>query len=196
MSTTSDPLGGTSGRVDFFDVVNERRSVRSYLPDMPGDDVIKKVLEAGMAAPSAGNRQPWEFIVVQKDRELKEAITNTTYRGNSWQNRQTQAWLLEAPLLIIVCGVPQRCASRYGWDHAQKLLLQDTAAAIENMLLAATALGLASCWVGGFDMVALTNLLHLPEFVPPLAILPLGYASRPHARPAKLEPDSLVRAWL
>jgi nitroreductase len=182
--------------VDFFDVVNERRSVRSYLPDMPADSLIQQVLEAGMAAPSAGNRQPWEFIVVQKDNELKRAIAGVTFRGNSWQNRQTQEWLLEAPVLIIVCGVPERSAARYGWDGAQKLLLQDTGAAIENMLLAATALGLASCWVGGFDMVALISLLHLPEFVPPIAILPLGYAARPHAKPAKLDHESLIRAWL
>jgi nitroreductase len=178
--------------VEFFDVVRERRSVRSYLPDMPADSQIRQVLEAGMAAPSAGNRQPWEFIVVQKDNELKRAIAGVTFRGNSWQNRQSQEWLLEAPILIIVCGVPQRSAARYGWDNTQKLLLQDTAAAIENMLLAATALGLASCWVGGFDMVALINLLHLP----PLAILPLGFAAKPQTKPAKLEPDSLIRAWL
>jgi len=182
--------------MDFFDVVNARRSVRAYLPDMPSNEQIKKVLEAGMAAPSAGNRQPWEFIVVQKDQELKEAIVKTTYRGNSWLNGQTQSWLLEAPVLIIVCGVPQRSAARYGWEHTSKLIYQDTAAAIENMLLAATALGLASCWVGGYDMVALSALLKLPEFVPPLAILPLGYAARPQAKPAKLDPDSLIRAWL
>jgi len=181
--------------MDFFDVVAARRSVRSYKPDMPADDLINKVLQAGMMAPTAGNKQPWEFIVIQKDQTLKEAIVKTTYRGNSWLNGQPQAWLLEAPLLIVVCGNVQRCAARYGWEHASKLLYQDTAAAIENMLLAATALGLASCWIGGYDMVALMNLLKLPELIPPLAILPLGYAAQPANTPAKLEPSTLIRAW-
>src|SRR5512137_2229822 len=152
--------------MDFFDVIAARRSVRTYLPDMPSDSDIRKVLEAGMAAPSAGNRQPWEFIVVEKDRALQEAIVKTTYRGNSWLTGQPQSWLLEAPVLIVVCGVPQRSAARYGWEHTSKLIYQDTSAAIENMLLAATALGLASCWIGGYDMVALSAALHLPELTP------------------------------
>jgi nitroreductase len=182
--------------MDFFDVVRARRSVRSYLPDPPAESLIRQVLEAGMLAPSAGNRQPWEFIIVRDDQELKKAIVQTTYRGNSWQNGLHQDWLLQAPVLIVVCGNVERSAARYGWEHAHKILYQDTAACIENMLLAATALGLASCWIGGYDMVALMNLLKLPPMVPPVGFLPLGYAAAQPTMPAKLEPASLIRAWM
>lgn len=182
--------------MDFFDVVRTRRSVRSYRADPVDDELIRQVLQAGMAAPSAGNRQPWEFIVIREDRALKEAIANVTYRGNSFITGEHQTWLTQAPVLIVICANVQRSAARYGWEHAYKIVLQDIAAAVENMLLAATALGLASCWVAGFDQVALAALLNVPELVPPIAILPLGYATAMPTPPPKLDPKELVRAWL
>lgn len=182
--------------MEFFDVVRARRSVRAYQPTVPAEDLIRQVLAAGMLAPSAGNRQPWEFIIVRDDLALKNAIVDTTYRGNSWANGLHQEWLRQAPVLIVVCANIERSAARYGWEHATKLVYQDTAACIENMLLAATALGLASCWVGGYDTVALSNALKLPPLVPPIGFLPLGYEAGKQPTPNKLAPESLIRAWL
>ncbi len=182
--------------MDFFEVIQARRSVRKYRPDPVDTKLVDKVLQAGIMAPSAGNRQPWEFIVVERDAALKQAITQTTYRGNSWAGGAHQDWLAQAPVLIVVCADVQRSMSRYGWQHSQKLIVEDIAAAVENMLLAATALGLASCWVGGFDPVALSTALELPELITPLAVLPLGYAAQPAVAPARRSLDDVVRARL
>lgn len=181
---------------DFFAVVQARRSVRKYRPDPVTPELVDRVLQAGIMAPSAGNRQPWEIVVVERDADLKQAIVRTTYRGNSWAGGSHQDWLAEAPVLIVVCADVQRSMSRYGWQHSQKLIIEDIAAAVENMLLAATALGLASCWIGGFDPVALSTALQLPETVAPLAVLPLGYAAAEVTSPPKRSLSDVVRARL
>ncbi len=180
--------------MDFWDVLRSRRSVRSYRPDPVPAGMVDRVLEAGILAPSAGNRQPWEFVVVQEDAALKQEIVNTTYRGNSWRNGQTQAWLLEAPVLIVVCANVPRTVSRYGWETGHRLIREDISAAVENMLLAAVALGLGSCWIGGFDPVALSAALALPEMLAPLAVLPLGYPAAAPPGPPKLALDAVVHA--
>ena len=182
--------------MDFFDVVEARRSVRKYRPDPVATELVDRVLRAGIMAPSAGNRQPWEFVVVERDAALKQAIVHTTFRGNSWAGGNHQDWLAEAPVLIVVCVDVQRSMSRYGWQQSQKLIIEDSAAAVENMLLAAVALGLASCWIGGFDPVALSTALQLPEMLAPLAVLPLGYAVQEATAPPKRSLDEVIRARL
>jgi nitroreductase len=180
--------------MEFFEVLRARRSVRSYRSDVPDAALVDKVLEAGIMAPSAGNRQPWEFVIIQADMALKQALVNTTHRGNSWLNGQHQDWIAEAPVLIVVCADVQRSVARYGWDTGYKLVREDISAAVENMLLAAVALGLASCWIGGFDPVAVSALLKLPELVAPIAMLPLGYAGTEAVAPPKRPLDEVVRA--
>jgi nitroreductase len=181
---------------DFFDVLRARRSVRSYTDQIPDEAQLALFLEAGIQAPSAGNMQPWEFVVVQANQDLKTAIVNTTYAGNSHEDGKPQGWLSQPPILVVVCGNIKRSAARYGWDAAQRLAYQDISAAIENMLLAATAMDLGSCWIGGFSETALTELLDLPTGVVPIAILPLGYPARVSPAPPRLEIDDVVRARL
>ena len=182
--------------MDFFDVIKARRSVRHYTPAAVDPALVDQVIEAGILAPSAGNRQPWEFVVIEHDAALKQAVVDTTFRGNSWTHGQSQDWLLEAPVLLVVCADVVRSVSRYGWQQSQKLIVEDIAAAVENMLLAATALGLSSCWIGGFDAVALSACLGLPELVAPIAILPLGYGAQAPTSPAKRTLAEVVRARL
>ena len=179
---------------DFFEVLQARRSVRSFLPKAPDQALLRQVLQAGTWAPTAGNMQPWEFIIVQRDQALKEAIVNTTYVGNSPKDGRPQRWILQAPVLIIVCCNLKRTAARYGWEAAQRLVYQDVSAAVENMLLTITALGLGSCWVGGFDINALKVLLQLPKHIEPMAILPVGYPAKVPSPPPRLSLDEIVRA--
>jgi nitroreductase len=182
--------------MDFFDVVRARRSVRHYRPDPIDPALVDQVLEAGILAPTAGNRQPWTFVVIERDAALKQGVVRTTFRGNSWLSGKAQEWLLEAPVLIVVCAEVERSISRYGWRQAQELITEDVSAAVENMLLAAVALGLGSCWIGGFDPVALGSCLDLPPLVSPIAILPLGFAAVPANALAKRALAEVIRARL
>jgi nitroreductase len=140
----------------------ERRSIRKYTGEDISDESIKELLKAAMAAPSAGNQQPWDFIVV-KDRTVLNEIPKV---------HQYAQMLREAPLAIIVCGSLDREKHKGYW-------MQDCAAAIENMLIEAQFLGLGAVWLGVYpreDRVAgIKKLLEIPENVMPLAVISIGY---------------------
>lgn len=147
-----------------LDPIFARRSVRKYEPDAIDDSEVRDLLEAAMAAPSAVVKDPWDFIVV-RDRVSLARIADALPNGKM---------LAEAALGIVVCGDPRRA-------HDQQLsyLLQDCSAAIENLLLAATALGLGTCWLGVHPrenrMTQLRELLNIPEEILPVAVIALGH---------------------
>jgi nitroreductase len=152
------------GAVDLLEAIRKRRSVRKYAGDLVTDDEVSAVLEAAITAPSAGNAQPWRFIVV-RDQGTREKLVPAALG---------QKFLSQAPVVIVVCADLVRARRAYG-DRGEGLYcLQDTAAAIQNMLLAATAHGLGTCWVGAFDERAVAELLHLATGLRPVALIPLG----------------------
>lgn len=140
----------------------ERRSIRKYTGKDVSDESIKELLKAAMSAPSAGNQQPWDFIVV-KDRTVLNEIPKV---------HPYAQMLKEAPVAIIVCGVLEREKHVGYW-------MQDCAAAIENILIEAQFLGLGSVWLGVYpreDRVdGLKKLFEIPENVIPLAVISIGY---------------------
>jgi nitroreductase len=150
-----------------LDAIYRRRSIRRYVEDREVErEKIVELLRAGMAAPSACNIQPWEFVVVTDKpgvAAIKKAIPD-----NGGYN---------APAVIVVCG----SADFIPWqgDHGEA----DCCAAIENMLIAATALGLGSVWIGGFDRGAIAGLLGIPDNVRPIGIAYFGYPAE-HKEPA------------
>jgi nitroreductase len=150
----------------FWELVRRRYSVREYDPDadVPPEQ-IRSILEAAIEAPSAGNCQPWHFVVV-RDLDLREALAKAAYG---------QGFLAQAPVVIVVCCDPARSAMRYGRRGIGLYSLQDTAAATEHILLAATALGLGSCWVGAFDEAAAARALSLPKHLRPVALVSIGH---------------------
>lgn len=150
--------------MELFEAIRGRRSIRSYgRGDFPEDD-LKAILEAAICAPSAGNLQPWEFVIV-KDNERKRALAEAAYG---------QDFITEAPVVIVVCANRTRSASRYKERGRSLYSIQDTAAAIQNILLAAYALGYGSCWVGAFDEEKAARIVHTPPEVRPVAIIPVG----------------------
>jgi len=152
--------------VDFWDVIRRRRSVRAYEPGRPVPrEVIHRLLEAAIHAPSAGNRQPWHFIVVY-DGVVKEKLVSAAYG---------QGFVAQAPVVVVVCADAGRSAARYGGRGRDLYCLQDTAAATENLLLAAVAERLGACWVGAFDEGAAASALGLAPHLRPVALVPLGY---------------------
>lgn len=165
--------------MDIFEIFKLRRSIRAFTEEDVSDEQIEKILEAARWAPSAGNIQPWEFIVVRRPdikRDLARAALNQTF-------------IEEAPVVIVACANEIRSGRIYGSRGVNLYCIQDTAAAIENMLLAACALGLGACWVGAFDEEAARKILRIPRGVRPVAMIPVGYPaekpSPPRKRPLK-----------
>jgi nitroreductase len=143
---------------EIIGAIYARRSVRRYEPERPVErEKIVELLKAAMAAPSACNIQPWEFVVATEAETLKRL------RDAAGENGP-----YGAPAIIAVCGDD----SRIPWkDHGAF----DCAAAAQNMMLAAPSLGLGTVVVGGFDKAAVKALLSIPEGVEPVCLLYLGY---------------------
>ena len=146
----------------------ERRFSCRIFDTAPLDrETIEAVLDAARWAPNGGNLQPWRFVVVS-DPKRRRAIAGAAYG---------QTFLAQAPAVIVVCAVPDESATKYGPRGRELYCLQDTAAAAENILLAATDRGLGSCWVGAFDERTTARALELPRSWRPVAIIALGPAA-------------------
>lgn len=150
--------------MELVEAIKKRRSIRRFKPDAVNEITIKKIIELGNLAPSAGNLQPRDFVVV-KDREVRFALA---------QAALNQTFVYDAPVVIVVCANLKRTES-YGNRGKDLYCIQDSAAAIENMLLVIVDSGLASCWVGAFNEKKVADILGLPGHVRPVALLPIGY---------------------
>ncbi len=150
----------------------ERVSIRRFRSDDIDDDTLKLILEAGNAAPSAGNLQARDFVVVRSE-EKKLKLAKAALK---------QMFIAEAPIVVVVCANYPRSVRVYG-QRGKLYAEQDATAAVENILLAVTALGLGAVWVGAFDEEEVAEILDLPEYVRPIAIIPIGYpAEKPRRR--------------
>lgn len=171
--------------MEFADVIRKRRSVRHFNSKLDVSDAdVRALLDAAVAAPTAGNIQPWRFTVV-RTLEARERLAGVL----------RQRWATAAPVVLVVSVDPRPCAARYG-DRGEFLYaLQDTAAAVENILLTAVDLGLASCWIGAFDEDAVRDALGITAPITPVAILPVGYSAESAGRPARRPLDEVTN-WL
>jgi nitroreductase len=147
----------------------QRYSCRRFLDTPLPAGALESVLEAARWAPSAGNLQPWRFHVTAC-KAVQRALAEAAFG---------QEFLMEAPVVIAVCALPERCAKKYGERGRSLYCLQDTAAAVQNILLEAARLGLGSCWVGAFQESAASLALNLPAGERPVALVPLGYPGEP-----------------
>ena len=154
--------------MDVFEAIQKRKSIRRYKEKPIPEELIEKILDAGKKAPSAGNIHPEIFVVV-KEQEVKEKIASAALN---------QTFITKSPTVIVVCADVEKSERYYGMRGRNLYCIQDTAAAIENMLLLAAALGIGSCWVGAYDEHKISGILNLPENVRPLAIIPFGYPGR------------------
>lgn len=152
--------------MDFEEAVKKRQAVREYLDKPVSDDLIEKMLSLANLSPSAGNLQARRVIIV-KDLELRKKLKATC----SGLGRFT----VEPPVIFVICGVPEESAQQYGDRGRNLYALQDATIFAAYFQLAATSLGLASCWVGSFDEKEVSQMLDLPEDLVPAAIIPVGY---------------------
>lgn len=168
---------------DVIAAIIERRSVRRFTDEEVPMATVGRILDAACHAPSAGNLQPWEFYVV-KNREMREKLAVAALN---------QEFVATAPVVIVVCALPELSARRYGDRGRYLYAIQDTAAAVQNILLAAHGYGLATCWVGAFDEEKVVRLLQLPPGRRPVALIPLGYAAEEkHVAPARRSWEEVV----
>jgi len=161
--------------MEMLEVIKKRRSIRRFKPDPIPPEHIRVILEAATWAPSAGNLQPWEFIIVTS-KERKKAIAKAALN---------QMFIAEAPVVIVVCANIPRSSSIYGDRGATLYCIQDTAAAIQNMLLMACALGYGTCWVGAFREEEVRKILGIPRHVRPVAIIPMGIPNEKPTPPSR-----------
>ena len=171
--------------MEFSEVLAKRRSVRHFNNKLDvSDEDVRALLEAATSAPTAGNIQPWRFTVV-RSLEARERLAIAL----------RQRWATNAPVIIVVSVDPRQCAARYG-DRGDRLYaIQDTAAAVENILLTAVDRGLASCWIGAFDTEAVREALMIKDSIEPVAVLPVGYSAESAGRPAR-RPLAEVATWI
>lgn len=159
-----------------FNVVRDRRSIRHYTAEDITEEQLTTLLTAAILAPSGGNRQPWYFYAV-RDKETRQRLSEAA--GG-------QEFVAQAPVVIVVCVDPDRSRERYGDRGAGLYCFQDTAAAVQNILLVATDMGLGTCWVGAFDEDAASQVLDIPTHLRPVAMVPVGHPERqPKPRPRR-----------
>lgn len=177
--------GGSSSNAGqaVLDAISTRTSIRAYQDRPVGADTVELLLRAAMSAPSARNRQPWAFIVVDDKALLRQLADSLPYAQSA----------AAAPMAVVVCGVltESQGATNAGW------WVQDAAAASENLLLAAHAVGLGAVWTGVYsyeDRVrAVRNVLGLPRHVVPLNVIPIGYPAENPAPKQKWDPAKVRR---
>ncbi len=168
--------------MEAIECMMSRRSVRKFKKDPVEWDKIGKILDAARYAPSAGNLQNWKFIIVSKP-EKKKVIAEAS---------AGQYWIADAPYIIVIIAEPEKATRFYGVRGERLYTIQNCAAAAENVLLAAHAQGLGSCWIGAFDENKVSSVLNLIKEVRPQIILPIGYAEEVEPAPQKFRAENVT----
>ena len=163
--------------MDAYENLLQRRSIRKFQDQPVPQDLLDKILKAAMYAPTARSSQPWEFVIVD-EKDLLEKISGFT---------PSVFMAKEAPVGILVCGDLEKDYKGF-WA-------QDCAAATQNILLAAHALGLGGVWTGVYpkeDLIPLyRSMFHLPDHIMPMAFLPLGYPDQEMPQPQRMDTDRI-----
>ena len=180
-NNNDQPTKTSDNMNNAIETIMTRTSIRSFTDKAVSADTVEMLLRAGMAAPTAVNKQPWHFVVIN-DRAVLDEIG-----GNG---RQSQMWH-ESPLAIVVCGNMEKALE----GPAQAFWVQDCSAATENILLAAHALGLGAVWTGCYPMeermANVSQVLNLPENIIPLCVIVMGYPNEQPAPKDKWKPENV-----
>ena len=164
-----------------IDVIHERTSIRRFHDRKVSKEQLETIVKAGMAAPTAMNKQPWMFIIIE-DKEVLEALG---------KDIPTSKMVQQAPAAIIVCGDMKKAGE--GW--LQQYWIQDCSVASQNILLAITDLGLGGVWTSVYPaedrMKIVSEILHLPEHLIPLNIIPVGYPAENKTPMDKWKPENV-----
>ncbi len=161
--------------MECLEAIKGRRSIRRFKNTPVGKEIIEELLGAAQMAPSAGNLQARDFVVV----------TNKVAKQKLAKAALDQSFIDQAPAAIVAVANIERSARIYR-SRGELYAIQDATAAIMNLLLAAHSKGLATCWVGAFDEYAVSELLGLPQRSAPVAVIPLGYSDEKPVAPPRV----------
>ena len=167
--------------MEILKAIKERRSIRSFQKKDISGEIVDKLIDALIWAPSAGNLQARKFLFI-KDARIKKGIASAALN---------QDFIAEAPLVVIGC-TDNRISSRYGERGEYLYSIHDVAASIMGMMLVAHENGLGTVWVGAFREEAVSDLLDLPKNLRPVAIVPVGYPLRIPSPPPRVSRHEAV----
>ena len=173
--------------MDLYTVLENRRSIRKYLPDPVETGTLRKLLEAARLAPSWKNGQCWRFLVI-RDPEKRERLAAALPEMNP-----ARKGMAEAPVTIVLCTKPEESERHEGKDY----YLLDAGLAMQQLMLAARAEGLGTCWVAWFDEEKIRRICSVPPEYRIVALTPLGVPARqPSPRGRKpLEEIAFLEEW-
>jgi nitroreductase len=166
--------------MEFSELITARYSVRAYRPEPIEDEKLQAVLEAARLAPTAANRQPIQLVVL-----------HTAGRQEEIGKIYPREWFVQAPLVIAVCAVSAQAWVRESDRFNARLI--DAAIVADHLILAATNLGLGTCWIAAFNVEAARSVLQLPEEVEPVIFTPLGYPADQAGAKIRKSLEELVR---
>ncbi len=169
--------------MDFFDVVRERQSIRVFAVRPVEPDKLQSILEAANRAPSAGNLQAYEIFLITRRSVLRSLAAASL----------GQEFVAQVPVALAFCAHPARTSFKYGRRGTLLYCVQDATIACTYAQLAASALGLATVWVGAFDDDAVRKSIGIGEDLLPVAILPIGYAGEKPDRTSRRSLAGLVQ---
>jgi nitroreductase len=158
--------------MDFFETIHARQSVRAYQAKAIAPEQLATILSAANQSPSAGNLQAYQIIVV-RDVATIGRLTKACFN---------QDFVVQAPVVLVFCADPERSGTKYGAMGEQLYSVQDATIAVTYAQLAATALGLATCWIGAFRPEEITPILGLGAGMRPIALLPVGWPAETPSR--------------
>jgi len=167
--------------MELKEAIQQRYSVRSFSDKKVSLDLIYEMIKLANLAPSAGNLQAREFIIVD-DFEIKKRMSLAALDQN---------FIVEAPVNIVVCTHLGRISS-YGRRGRELYCIQGSATAIEHILLLAVDNGLGTCWVGAFHENEVSRILNLPPYIIPVAIIPIGYPKGKAVSTSRIDTKSLI----
>lgn len=147
--------------MDFYSVIEQRHSARSYLSTPVENDKLERILRAAQLAPTAVNYQPFKVYVISTAGR-RDVLKRVYHRG----------WFSDPPYVLLVCAVKDKCWVRRDGRYYGDV---DAAIVMDHIILAATAEGLGTCWIGAFDAQETKQAFGLPEGYEPVAFTPLGY---------------------
>lgn len=167
--------------MDCIETINRRRSIRKFKNMDIGKENIDILLKAAQAAPSAGNMQGRDFIIVT-DRTIKRELVVAAHN---------QHFIASAPIIIVAVANIKRSSSRYG-SKGELFAVQDVTASVMNIMLAATNIGLGTCWIGAFDEDIVRDILNIPVGERPVAMVPIGYPDEDPVIPQRMDIDQII----
>jgi len=163
----------------IYDLINKRYSVRAYKSDEVEENKLSYVLNAARLAPTASNQQPFQIIVIHTKNRMQELLTI-----------YNKEWFIQAPMVLCVCGLP---AIAWARRDGRLYLDVDVGIVMDHMILAASEIGLGTCFIAAFNAMNARQVLLLPEDVEPILFTPLGYPDDVPGIKVRKSLDELVR---